>query len=61
MTGLTTQTLVDTIATMLIMDTIADSVMIGTALSEFGYNSSQVTQILSGNWLAIRNKGYASE
>ena len=39
------------------MDSVADLHMIGTALAELGYDSSQVTQMLSGNWLAALQRG----
>jgi len=39
------------------MDTVADLHMIGAALSERGYDTGQVTQMLSGNWLAALQRG----
>ena len=39
------------------MDSVADLHMIGTALANLGYDSGQVTQMLSGNWLAALQRG----
>ena len=39
------------------MDSIADLHMIGEALAELKYEPDQVTQMLSGNWLAAMQRG----
>ncbi len=39
------------------MDSVADLHMIGAALGQLGYGSGEVKQLLSGNWLAVLQRG----